>query len=117
MAHNAFSLDAWTRARDRFVDDLSQLEKETFFQATPQTILYDASAAEKVHGMESTTRLIVSKIQPFVEAVQQYGEVLDVYSSTYPLILGPLWGSIRLVLLVRYLSSAFNSCLIVIARA
>ena len=69
-----------------------------FVQASPETILYDASAAEKIHQAKSTTRGFVTKLQPFVEAVEQYGTALDVYSNIYPLVMGPLWGSVRVVL-------------------
>ena len=103
MAQKAFSPDAWTRARHRFVEDLTEDEKRVYFQATPESILYDASAGEKVHGATSTSRKIVNKLQPLVDALEQYGAALDVYSNTYPLVLSPLWGSIRIVLLVRFL--------------
>lgn len=98
MAQNVFSADAWTRARNRFVEDLTDEEQRVFFQASPETILYDASAAEKIHQTKSTTRGVLTKIQPFVEAVVQYGQALDAYSNIYPLVMGPLWGSVRVVL-------------------
>ena len=102
MAARVFAPDAWSRARDRFVEDLTDAEKPVYFQASAETILYDASAADKIHKEESTSRTIVTKIQPFVEAVEQYGEAMDIYSSTYPLVMGPLWGSIRVVILVSF---------------
>ena len=40
----------------------------------------------------------MEKLQPFVAAIQQYGEAIDLYSSTYSLALGPIWGSIRVLL-------------------
>ena len=72
--------------------------QRVFFQASPETILYDASAADKIHQAKSTTRGVLTKIQPFVEAVEQYGQALDVYSNVYPLVMGPPWGSVRVVL-------------------
>lgn len=60
--------------------------------------MYDASAADKIHQAKSTTRGVLTKIQPFVEAVEQYGQALDVYSNVYPLVMGPPWGSVRVVL-------------------
>ena len=103
MFGRAFAPDAWNRARNRFLEDLSEDEQRVYSQATPESILYDASAAEKRHAESSTSRKILEKIQPFVRAVEQYGEAMDIYSSTYPLVMGPLWGSIRVVLLVRIL--------------
>ena len=75
--------------------------QRVFSQASPEAILYDASAAEKTHRATSTTREVVKKLQPFIEAVEQYGAALDVYSNIYPLVMSPIWGSVRIVLLVR----------------
>ena len=75
-----------------------------FSQASPEAILYDASAAEKIHRATSTTREVVKKIQPFIKAVEQYGAALDVYANIYPLVMSSLWGSVRIVLQVRTLS-------------
>ncbi|KAL9035547.1 MAG: hypothetical protein Q9180_004806, partial [Flavoplaca navasiana] len=38
------------------------------------------------------------KLQPMIAAIEQYGKALDVYANAYPLVLSPLWGSIRVVL-------------------
>ena len=86
MTQNAFPPDAWTRARNRFIEDLSPDEQRLYFQATPASIFYDASAAEKVHGATSTSRKALKNIQPFVEAIEQYGNALDVFANTYPLV-------------------------------
>ena len=72
--------------------------QRVFSQASPEAILYDASAAEKTHEATSTTRGIIVKLRPFVEAIQQYGTAIDVYSNIHPLVMGPLWGSVRVVL-------------------
>ena len=101
MAQNAFSPDAWTRARNRFIEDLSPDEKRLYFQATPETIFYDASAAEKMNKDKSTSRTVFENLQPFIEAIDQYGGALDVFANTYPLVMSPLWGGIRIVLHVR----------------
>ena len=77
---------------------ISGYSQRVFSQASPEAILYDASAAEKTHRATSTTREVVKKLQPFIEAVQQYGAALDVYSNIYPLVMGPIWGSVRVVL-------------------
>ena len=94
--------DAWQKALDRFAEDLSEEEKQIYFQATPENILYDASAAEKIHAAESTSRSITSKLQPFVDGVMQYAPAMDVLSNTYGLAICPIWGSVRLVLHVFF---------------
>ena len=95
------SEDAWTRARDHYIEDLTEGEKQIYYKASPETLLYDASASEKLHAASSNTRNVMQRLQPFVDAIDQYGQALDVYSNAYPLVLSPLWGSIRVVLHVK----------------
>lgn len=102
MASQVQTSDAWIRARDRYVEDLSEEEQRMYFRASPESLLDDASAAEKSHGTKSTTRRVMEKLQPFVAAIEQYGQAIDVYSSTYPLALGPIWGSIKVLLHVSF---------------
>ena len=90
--------DAWIRARDRYVEDLSEEEQQRYFKASPESLLEDASAAKKSHGITSTSRRVMEKLQPLVAAVEQYGEAVDVYSNTSSLALGPIWGSIKVLL-------------------
>lgn len=100
MASLPPSQDVWTRAKNRYTEDLTHEEKQIFLQASPEMIFYDASAAEKRHRASSTGRGLIDKLKPFIAAIEQYGEALDVYSNTYALVLSPLWGSIRVLLLV-----------------
>lgn len=100
MAYHLSYPDAWTRAKSRYVEDLTHAEKQFYMQASPETIFYDASAAEKRHEASSTSRRLMHKLQPFVAAIEQYGQALDVYSNASPLAMSPVWGSIRVLLLV-----------------
>ena len=90
--------DAWIRAQDRYIQDLNEEEQRMFFRASSESRLDDVISAEKSHGMKSTTRNVMEKLQPFVAAIVQYGDALDVYSSTYSLALAPIWGSIKVLL-------------------
>ena len=107
MANHLPSQDAWSRARNRYIEDLTHQEKQLYMQATPETIFYDASAAQKSHEAGSTSRRLMCKLQPFVAAIEQYAQALDIYSNAYPLALSPLWGSIRVLLKVLHSSTAF----------
>ena len=98
MDSQAQMSDAWTRAQTEFVKDLSEEEQRTFFKASPKSLLDDAVATEKSHAERSTTRSVMEKLQPLVATVEQYGQAIDVYSSTYPLALGPIWGSMKILL-------------------
>ena len=93
------SIDAWTRARDRYTEDLSDQERDLYDKATIDNIFYDASAAEKTHRAKSSTRRFTTqRLRPLLDAVAEYGKAMDVYANTSPLVLCPLWGSIRVVL-------------------
>lgn len=112
MASEVQISDAWNRARDRYVEDLNEEEQQRYFRASPQSLLDDAWAAEKFHGTKSTTRSVMEKLQPFVAAIEQYGGAIDVYSNTYALALGPIWGSIKVLLhvsLSRHLMLSHNA--------
>ena len=98
MATHIETSDAWIRARDRYFGDLNEEEQRMFFMASPESLLDDTIIAEKSHGMNSTTRSVMGKLQPFVAAIRQYGDAVNVYSNTYPLVLGPIWGSIKVLL-------------------
>ncbi|KAL8992388.1 MAG: hypothetical protein Q9169_007138 [Polycauliona sp. 2 TL-2023] len=90
--------DAWSRARDRYVEDLSKEEKALFENASPESVLYGARAAEKIHSSSSGSVRFADKLRPLIAAIEQYGKALDIYANAYPLVLSPLWGSIRVVL-------------------
>ena len=90
--------DAWTRARDRYAEDLTAGEQAMFTEASLEKVFYDASVAEKKHAASSKTRDLWSKLDPLVTAIEQYGEAIDVYSNAYSLALCPLWGSVRVIL-------------------
>ena len=94
--------DAWARAKARLIEGLSEEEKRLFYKATPESLFYDASAAQKVHKAESTSRRAIEKLQPMIGAIEEYGKAMDVYSNASPLALSPLWGSIRVVLHVGH---------------
>ncbi|KAL8797124.1 MAG: hypothetical protein Q9195_000591 [Heterodermia aff. obscurata] len=120
------SRDAWTRARDRYVEDLSKEEKALFENASPEAILYDASAAAKVYTANSKSLNATNKLQPLIFAIEQYGQALDVFANAYPLALSPLWGrtadfvlpaSIRVLLhLAREFGKYFERLLEMLAR-
>ncbi|KAG7006857.1 hypothetical protein G7Y79_00012g031930 [Physcia stellaris] len=86
MSQRSPTPDAWTRARDRFTEDLDEEEKRLYFTATPETLLYEISAKEKIHGEQSKSRHLISSIQPFIDSIDHFGKALDVFTNTYPLL-------------------------------
>ncbi|KAL8770537.1 MAG: hypothetical protein Q9209_003793 [Squamulea sp. 1 TL-2023] len=109
--------DAWTRARDRYVEDLSKEERALYEHASPESIFYDASAAQKIHVSSSTGVKTIERLKPLIAAIEQYSQALDVYANAYPLVLCPLWGSIRIVLqLARGFGEYFERIVEMFAR-
>ena len=96
------TVNAWTRARERYVEDLTDEEKRLFAKgskATLEATLYDASAAEMSHRASSNGRKFTSRILlPLIDAIDQYSEALDVYANASSTVLCPLWGSVRVVM-------------------
>ena len=85
--------DAWTLARNRYVEDFTEAERQIYYQATLENIFYDASAAEKTLQAKSLSRSCMTNLRPLLNAIEQYVQALDVYANAYPLVMCPLWGS------------------------
>lgn len=96
-----FSTEPWEAAKDKFLEALTPEEIQSFDNATPENLFYEASALQKKHAHESRMWKMQGKMIPLIEGVKDYGRVIDVYSNTYGLILSPIWGSIRIILHVR----------------
>ena len=90
--------DPWSRARNRYMEDLSEEEKKLFTNASLENLFYSASIAQKEHEERSRSRALYTKLEPFIAPIDQYSAALDVYSNACSLIMGPLWGSIRVLL-------------------
>ena len=93
-------IDPWLRAKRDFTRDLSLEEATLFDAATPETILQDASDASRSHYKSSPARKVSQKLQPLIRALEGYGPALDVCANASSTILCPIWGSIRIVLIL-----------------
>ncbi|OCK88077.1 uncharacterized protein K441DRAFT_328825 [Cenococcum geophilum 1.58] len=105
MAGASTNDDPWSLACSRYMEDLDEEEKKLFETASLDNLFRSASAAQKHHEEQSKARAMSRKLEPFVSAICQYGEALDVYSNTYSLAMAPLWGSIRVLL---HIAKAFE---------
>ncbi|KAK6526491.1 hypothetical protein TWF694_005075 [Orbilia ellipsospora] len=92
--------DPWNVAKERFTEGLSDAEKAKFNSVTVEDVLYAASAAQKNAKDDSKAWYMASKLMPIVDAINQYGTALDVISNSQSGILCPLWGGLRVVLLL-----------------
>jgi hypothetical protein len=92
--------EPWEVAKARFLDDLTAEEQATFNSATLENLFYQSSGAFQNYQADSRLWRARIKLQPLLDAFEEYGKALDVYSNTSSLIMGPLWGSLRVILLV-----------------
>jgi hypothetical protein len=92
--------DAWRFAKERFLTDLEDKERALFDKATLENLYYASSNDQKDDQNSSKTRSTIQKLQPLISAVQDYGSSFDTFSNIAPLYLAPIWGSIRIVLVL-----------------
>lgn len=94
-------MTAFEEARLAFVTKLSQDEKRILESAsTAEDLLADIKELDKRHQEGSILRRFMSKIEPCIRGIEQYAQVMDVYSNAKPEVLSVLWGSVRMVLKV-----------------
>ncbi|PMD21213.1 hypothetical protein NA56DRAFT_572794 [Hyaloscypha hepaticicola] len=99
--------DPWELAKSRFSQDLEPHEIDLFNNATLENIYYSASNANRADAETSKTRGVVRRLGPLVSAIESYGEAFDTFAQISPLYLSPIWGSIRVVLVVASSYSKF----------
>jgi hypothetical protein len=99
--HGGVEATAWESARARFVDSLPEDERQLFENASPENLFYSSSAAFKKYDADSNLQAARKKIKPMVDSIAAYGKAMDVFANMSPMVLGPLWGSLRVVLHVR----------------
>ena len=104
-------MDPWFRARNCYMEDLNEDEKRVFETASLKNLFDSTLAAQQDHEQNSKSRELSKKLKPLTDAILMYSEALDVYTNTYPLAIGPLWGSIRVLLRVKSNSNYFTSSL------
>jgi len=109
MATSAPPVDPWVIARNRYMTDLNEEERRLFQTASLGNLIESAGAAQKDHEEHSKSRAISRRLEPFVSAVSQFGQALDVYANTYSLAMGPIWGSVRVLLHVRGLDPSLRN--------
>ena len=94
------SQDPWELAKSRFLEDLEPHEKDLFNNATLENIYYSTSNANRDDAENSKTRGVVRRLGPLVSAIETYGGAFDTFAQISPQYLSPIWGSIRVVLVV-----------------
>jgi len=93
------SLDPWLLAKQRYLEGLEPHEKTLFHEATLENLYYGTSNFEQ-DDRNSKSRKVIQKLQPLVEKIEDYGKALDAYVNIAPMYLSPIWGSIRVLMVI-----------------
>ena len=97
------AMTPFEQARLDFVARLSGDEKAILESCSkPEDLLNDVENMDKRHQAGSILRRFMKKFEPGIRGIEQYAQVMDVYSNAKPEIMSVLWGSVRLVLKVRF---------------
>ncbi|KAF1850123.1 uncharacterized protein K460DRAFT_269511 [Cucurbitaria berberidis CBS 394.84] len=102
----------WQAAKSRFLNGLSPEDTRRFKDATLENLFYDASAAQKKHALNCKSWLLQERLSSLVDAVDEYGKALDVFSNIYGLILCPIWGGLRVILHIAGQAGKFQEELV-----
>lgn len=97
--------EPWEVAKSRFISGLTAENQAAFTSATLENLFHRSSAIFQGYQIDSTLWRAQIKLKPLLDAFEEYGKALDVYANMSSLIMGPLWGSLRVVLLVSILPS------------
>ncbi|TGO62599.1 hypothetical protein BOTNAR_0111g00170 [Botryotinia narcissicola] len=100
VAASANAHDPWLIARNRFIDQLDPAERALFNEATPENLYYKSSNIQKADQKNSKTRAILKSLEPLTKSIQDYGAAMDTFSNIAPLYLAPIWGSLRVILVL-----------------
>lgn len=95
-----FPDDPWQLAKARFLAELDPQEQSLYNHATLENLFYTTSNINRDDSETSKIRSAIRKLGPLVSAVENYGKALDIFSSISPLHIAPIWGSIRVVLVL-----------------
>jgi hypothetical protein len=96
-----FPTQPWETAKARFLEGLTPEEVKRFQEATLENLFYSASAVQKQHVQGSKSWVWQERLASFVDGIDDYGKALDVFPNISPMVLAPIWGSVRVVLQVR----------------
>lgn len=92
--------DPWELAKARFLNTLDSEEKVLFNNATLENIYYSTNDIDRDDAERSKARSLAIKIQPLVSAIESYGKAVDTLAQIAPLYLSPIWGCIRVLLVI-----------------
>lgn len=104
----------WELAKARFLASLdpNSNEKELFENATLENLYYTTSNADRDDSENSKRRAVVRQLVPLISAIESFGKAIDTFAQIAPLYLSPIWGCIRVILVVAKVYAKFYGRLV-----
>ncbi|EPE30309.1 hypothetical protein GLAREA_13032 [Glarea lozoyensis ATCC 20868] len=99
--------DPWTLAKNRFLAELDPEEVVIFNNATLENLYYGASNYEREDSRNSKARAVLNKLAPLISAIESYGKAIDTMVNVAPLYLAPIWGCLRVTLVMAKAHAKF----------
>jgi hypothetical protein len=91
---------AWKDAKDAFQGNLSPIEQTHLAHSTVGDAFKAVADIEEHHASSSRSRKAGSFLRGPLEVVARLSPALDVFSQVEPSILCPIWGSLRIMVMV-----------------
>ncbi|KUJ17727.1 uncharacterized protein LY89DRAFT_60414 [Mollisia scopiformis] len=92
--------DAWTIAKERYLSDLEPADRLLFHEATIENLYYDTSVTNATDRKSSKIHRAIEAVQPLVDKIESYGKAMDTFTNISPTFVAPIWGSIRVELVM-----------------
>ena len=90
----------WQIAKSCFLDGLSTEERNLFNSASLENLFYQSSGTFERYKIDSKLWRAQIKLQPLLDAFEEYGKALDVFANMSSLVMVPIWGCVRVMLQV-----------------
>lgn len=114
-----FQPDPWTRARNDYLQkcSLHRGDRQILTVSSPDDLTSIMKDWAKQHAKQSNTRKCLNSLKPLLDGLNRFAPAIDVFCNAEPLgILSLLWGSLRLVLIVRAPCNWLTSDLFIVNR-
>ncbi|KAK8430558.1 hypothetical protein IWX49DRAFT_636079 [Phyllosticta citricarpa] len=93
-------IEPFERAKELFLDKLSEEQRHVYGNATPENLFYQANVIHRGYQRASKLQSCRTALMPLVRIVEGYGSALDTWSNAgfVNTFMAPIWGSLRVVI-------------------
>ena len=100
QTRSAVPADPWEAAQSRFLESISEEEKQCFRKANASNLYRFTDVTVKKHISETKMQEVARKLQPLTNALESFEKLINMTPNGASAVMGPLWGSIRVLLRV-----------------